>query len=109
MYTIFLVCAVVGGTVFVCQFVLTLVGIGAEDFDIAGDVEVGDVDVGDADFHDSHGAHDSTGLFGIISFRTVIAALTFFGLVGIATLSGGAGPMPSTAHAPARGRAWSSA
>jgi hypothetical protein len=101
MYTIFLVCAVVGGTVFVCQFVLTLVGIGVEEFDITGDVEVGDLDASDADFHDSHGVHDhgSTGLFGIISFRTVVAALTFFGLVGIATLSGGAGPIPSAALA----------
>ncbi len=96
MFTVFLVCAVVGGTVFTCQFVLTLVGIGADEFDIAGDLEIGDLDTGDADFHDSHGVHDhgSTGLFGIISFRTVVAALTFFGLVGMGSYSGFEGERP---------------
>jgi membrane protein implicated in regulation of membrane protease activity len=39
--------------------------------------------------HDGHGHHGSTWLFGILSFRTAIAALTFFGLSGLASLSAG--------------------
>ena len=35
----------------------------------------------------AHG-HGSTWMFGVISFRTVVAALTFFGLAGLASLSG---------------------
>ncbi len=122
MYTLFLLCAVIGGTVFLFQFVLTLVGLGGDDLDTGGDVphdfdmgdmdvgHVGDVDVGhvgdvDAghvgDVHDSHGGtdHGSTSLFGIISFRTVIAALTFFGLAGIVSLSNDVAPLPTVAVA----------
>ncbi len=33
-----------------------------------------------ADGHDAAHAHGSTWLFGVISFQTVVAALTFFGL-----------------------------
>ena len=36
----------------------------------------------------SHG-HGSTWMFGVISFRTVVAALTFFGLAGLAHRSAG--------------------
>lgn len=88
MSTIFLICAIVGGTVLVCQFVLTLIGLGGDGFDL--DVDVPDdvtADVGDADIPDDHHVNSSW-LFGIISFRTVVAALTFFGLVGKAVESG---------------------
>jgi membrane protein implicated in regulation of membrane protease activity len=81
MTLLFLICAVVGGTVLVCQFVLTLVGMGA-------DVEIAD----DMDLPDSDGSHvDSSWLFGVISFRTLVAAATFFGLAGLATESAGQG------------------
>ena len=33
MYTLFLICALVGGTVFILQFVLAIVGAGADDLD----------------------------------------------------------------------------
>lgn len=116
MYALFLFCAVIGGTVFLIQFVLTLVGIGGDHFDVGdvhtgdfdvgdvhtgdldmGDVHTGDVDTGDVDVHDGHGVadHGSTSLFGIISFRTVVAALTFFGLAGMTSLSGGVTSVPS--------------
>lgn len=137
MDTLFLMCAVVGGTVLLCQFALTLLGIGdhdgdvggahfdaggdvgdfhagadfhAGDFDAGGDVgdfhaggDVGDVgDVGDAgDFDADHSTslshaseadvtHTSTvWLFEMISLRTVIAAIAFFGVAGKASLAGG--------------------
>lgn len=95
----FLICAVVGGTVLICQFVLTLVGLGdGHDADFShdvphdlsgGDVHAGDAHGGDAAGHDAHGHHGSSWLFGVISFRTIVAAATFFGLAGLAAESGG--------------------
>ena len=105
MTTIFLFCALVGGTILLCQFVLTLLGLGGHDMVDAGH---GGLDLGhdagpdiahdfahDAAGHgagadDSHGEHaaqqhSSTWLFGVISFRTLVAAATFFGLAGMAS------------------------
>ena len=101
---LFFICATVGGTELVCQFVLALVGFGA-DVDLADDLphdvphdfhldtahahahghgpdpELGDNAVGHGNF--------STWLFSILSFKTVTAALAFFGLAGCAANSGG--------------------
>ena len=74
MTTVFLVCAIVGGTLLVCQFVLTLIGLGGAhgdmDFhmphDVGGELghsHGGDVDHGDGEYH------GSSWLFGVISFR----------------------------------------
>jgi membrane protein implicated in regulation of membrane protease activity len=102
MALLFMVCAVVGGTILICQFVLTMVGLGGEhgiDFshDVAHDF-VGDAGH-DAAGGDAHGAggddhtaaqqHGSSWLFAVISFRTLVAAVTFFGLVGSAAQSAG--------------------
>ncbi len=86
MTTVFLICAVLGGTVFVVQFVLTLVGMGGDafDFDGVGDVDF-DVDLSDVtDMQGDVLDHGSSLIFGVLSFRTVVAALTFFGLAGLA-------------------------
>jgi hypothetical protein len=135
METLFLACAIVGGTLVVCQFLLTLVGFGGHGGDFhSGDVHFGDVHVGELDAahvgdmhggglhgdqphagsvaHEmqtassasrglgghpaavmrgpsgpSHGAADS--FFGVLSFRTVVAAIALFGVSGEAALSGG--------------------
>ena len=101
MALLFLICAVVGGTILVCQFVLTLVGLGGEhgiDFshDVAHDF-VGDT-AHDAAGGGAHGAggddhaagqHGSSWIFAVISFRTLVAAITFFGLIGSAAQSAG--------------------
>jgi hypothetical protein len=104
MTYLFLFFAVVGGTVLVCQFVLTLVGLsGGHDLpddlsaDTGGGFHGGDVhDVGagnsgDAAHDHAAGGHDhaSSWLFGVISFRTLVAASTFFGLAGLAAEQGG--------------------
>ncbi|MGB6044221.1 MAG: hypothetical protein WBF93_13770 [Pirellulales bacterium] len=85
LHTIFLICAVIGGTVLVCQFVLTLIGLGGEgaDFDghAGGDLHVG-ADAG-------HGHHGTDWLFGVLSFRSVVAFLAFFGLAGYGSLGAG--------------------
>jgi len=97
MTSFFLICAVVGGTVLVCQFVLTLVGLGGDhgvDFahdvphDFSGDAgHAGGAHGTDGAGHDTHGHHGSSWLFGVISFRTLVAAATFFGLTGLAARS----------------------
>jgi len=106
MTTVFLFCAVVGGTILVCQFGLTLLGLGGHEFgdgdhgdlDLAHDGADGSVDDAAAnDGHDSGDAHDedqshahrSTWLFGVISFRTLVAAIAFFGIAGMAANAAG--------------------
>jgi hypothetical protein len=113
MTIVFVVCAAVGATVLVLQFLLTLVGLGGDTFgvdmphdfehDLAGadhDFSAGDVhgdvvhdgaaaaDHGETHghFHESagHAPHDSTWLFQVLSLRTIVAALAFFGLAGLA-------------------------
>lgn len=101
MTSLFVLCAVIGGTILVCQFVLTLVGFGHDVGDLSHDISVDvhtDV-VGDGsgggDAHDGGDAHEETGhhgsswLFGVISFRTLVAASAFFGLAGLAADSAG--------------------
>jgi hypothetical protein len=110
--TIFMIAAVVGGTVMVCQFLLTLMGMGddgadigdADGGDFGGDVDV-DADFGGAD--DIDGDHHSSiadaadaeiqsthtsWLFGVLSFRTLVAGAAFFGLSGMAARSMDIGP-----------------
>ncbi|MEN6495056.1 MAG: hypothetical protein ABFD16_12325 [Thermoguttaceae bacterium] len=114
MHLVFLVCAVVGGTVLLCQLVMTLLGLAghAMDFDVSGDIgndfsgdfhgDTGDLHGGDVGAHHGDTAGDDSQhalaaghlsaewLFSVITFRTVVAALTFFGLAGLATQSAGA-------------------
>lgn len=97
MTFVFLICAAIGGTILVCQFVMTLIGLGGEAMDIDVPDIGGDVDI-ETDFDVDtdaigHGHVDSSWLFGVLSFRTLIAALAFFGLAGLAAQSYGA-PTP---------------
>jgi len=109
MTTVFVVCAAVGGTILVFQFVLTMIGLGGEAFDldvaeIDADVDFdADMDIGsDTDLgHDVHVG--SSWLFGVISFRTVVSALAFFGLVGLTAQSAGASPVHTLLIAVAAG------
>jgi hypothetical protein len=86
METVFLICAAIGGVILLCQFVLTLAGVGG-DHDIAADHTP---DFGaDHDMSGGHGAdhgaeHGATWYFHVLSFRSICAAVTFFGLGGLA-------------------------
>lgn len=75
METVYLGCAVAGGTVLVLQTAMLLFG-GGHDADAGHD---GHVDLGQTDSGETHG-HDAT--FGLLSVRTGAAFLTFFGLAG---------------------------
>jgi hypothetical protein len=102
METFYLVCAAVGGAIFVCQFLLTLAGMGSSDMEVSHEVPH---DFGMADAHDGMGhghtqdssTHNSTWLFSIISVRTIVAAVTFFGLTGYAALRGDRTPLEAIA------------
>lgn len=89
MATLFMACALFGGTLLICQTLMTLMGLGS-DHEFGGDTDADagvefEHDGGAAD-HVEH-AHGSTWFFGIVTFRTVIAALTFFGLAGMTSLT----------------------
>ena len=113
MSTVFVICAAIGGTILVFQFILTMIGLGGEAFDldvpdVDTDVDLdfdADVDVGgDADLgHDAHVG--SSWLFGVISFRTIVAALAFFGLAGLTAQSAGRSTIETLLIAVAAGAA----
>jgi len=91
MLTIYIICAVVGGVILVIQLVLSVTGVMGDHGDL-GDVDAGHIDVGghgDAGGHgdvpdhgDVHHEQDSSSFFKLLSLRTLVAALTFFGLGG---------------------------
>ncbi|HEY6563896.1 MAG TPA: hypothetical protein VIY86_05335 [Pirellulaceae bacterium] len=87
----FVACAVLGGTVMVCQLLMTFLGL-ASHMDLSADHHVdlgGGHDAGDS-AHGSHGhGAGSTWWYGLISLRTLVAGLTFFGLAGMTSLSAG--------------------
>ena len=80
--TVYLTCAIAGGTLLACQLLLGVLGLG-DHHDAAGDH-----DLHDAGGHDAHGGHGHDNhhswLVGVLTFRSLVAALTFFGLAGLA-------------------------
>ncbi len=70
LHTLYLICATVGGSVLVIQFILMLIGFGDEGDMDASEFELDEEGVGGNLF------------FGFLSVKTVVAFLTFFGLVG---------------------------
>lgn len=110
MEQVYLFCAVAGGTVFVCQFLMGLVGMGG-DHDHGGDA--GGHDAGH-DGHvsdhpgDGHGhgvGHDGAlnWFLGMLSVRTVTAGVTFFGLAGLGATGGRLPPVATVVVASAAG------
>jgi membrane protein implicated in regulation of membrane protease activity len=108
MQTLFLLCAIVGGGVLLIQFVMTLIGFGAHELGLDG-LDAGSAadashaaDATDAaHLHDVGGAHDhvdhdSGALFKVISFRSLVAAIAFFGIAGMAATSANLDPFTST-------------
>ncbi len=109
MLNVFLFCAVVGGSLLVIQTALTACGLAdsdtecaqdaALDFDADCDAEidadldaVGGVEAGEIDSVDSDSDNENQGsnwLFSVLSFRTLVAATSFFGLSGTASMQFG--------------------
>jgi hypothetical protein len=102
METMFTFAAVLGGTVLVFQFVLSLLGLGDHDGDVGG-LHHGDVAGGglhDGDFSGGHdsvvghhagadGSHATNWFYEIISIRTLAAGAAFFGITGNGALAWG--------------------
>lgn len=87
MESVFLVCALAGGTLLAWQVLMSLVGLGGEH-GLEVDHEVGlDHDIGHEAGHGVGHEHASSVFVGLLTLRTVTAALTFFGLAGLAALS----------------------
>jgi hypothetical protein len=102
MESVFFYCAVVGGTVLVLQTVLIVLGLGHTDTDFAVDHDPGDV----LDTSGDHGhGHAGDAFFKILSFKTLVAFVTFFGLGGLACLNSGLKTTSSLAAAIAVGLA----
>lgn len=116
MTTVFLICAVVGGTILVLQLVFSLLGLGLDQFggadlgggdaslgdlvgggdgvghDVGGGLGGGDVDLPDGDLGPSttHGDHhNGVNLGRLLTFQTILALVTFFGIGGLAALESG--------------------
>ena len=102
MVLLFTLCAALGGTVLVLQFLLGLIGLGGHS-DFGGDVGHdfgGDFHAGGGDFHtgdvhaetthdsphasDQDDQHEANWLFRMISVRAVRGGLGLFGLAGLA-------------------------
>ncbi len=111
--TIFLLCAVTGGTFLICQFALLLIGIGGHEFlhsdaghDGSDNAQTSHDGTDSTQAH--HHAHSFPGawLLAMFSFRTMSTAVTFFGLSGLA--ASGAGLSTSTQLLIAVGVGWMS-
>jgi hypothetical protein len=109
MDTVFLLCAIVGGTLLICQFALGLLGfghhdVGGHDVDVHAEVphDAGHDGAHDHE-HDADHDHGHSWFVGVLTFRAVVAALTFFGLAGMAATSRGLEPLPSLGVALAAG------
>src|SRR2546422_626914 len=96
MDTIYLVCAIAGGTLIVCQFLLTVLGIGG-DHDFGGH-DMGGHDLGGHDGaaggHEVGHGTEPNWFFSLLTFRTLSAAVAFFGLAGLAASRSFAEPWP---------------
>jgi hypothetical protein len=79
MYTFFLVCAGVGGTLVLLQFLAGAFGIGGEHGDAAGHHDFGTDHTSDGHGHES----DGSWFLGMLTFRAIAAAIAFFGLGGL--------------------------
>ncbi len=81
METVYLCCAAIGGTFILCQFIMTLVGMGGgHEFVGADHFEAGD---GGFTGHDVGHGNESTWFLGVLTVRTLSAAMAFFGLTGV--------------------------
>jgi hypothetical protein len=79
MDTVFLICAILGATLLVCEIAAGMLGFGHDhDTDTGGDT--------DHDHGDGHG----NSLLGMLTVRTLTAAVLFFGLGGMTALYYGA-------------------
>lgn len=98
---VYLVCALVGGTILVLQTIMMLVGIGGEH-DVGHDLGG---DAGDLAGHDVGHVGDELSFLKWLSLKTIVSSLTFFGLAGMAAGKAGWSPWAGLGVAIAAGTA----
>jgi hypothetical protein len=81
LYTIYLICAVAGGTVLALRFILMLFGIGDDGTDV------------DLDHDGVPDSGDLGGVFTFLSLQSIAGFFTMFGLVGMGLLRVEAGSL----------------
>jgi hypothetical protein len=91
LYTIYLICAVAGGTVLALRFILMLFGIGDDGPDV------------DLDHDGVPDSGDIGGVFTFLSLQSIAGFFTMFGLVGMGLLRVEAGSLWSLIGALAAG------
>jgi hypothetical protein len=84
MDTLFFVCAMAGGAFLIVQFALMILGLSDGDVDLDAGADV-DFDAG----------HGDSWFVGVLSIRTITAAVTAFGLAGWAARGSEIGMVPS--------------
>jgi hypothetical protein len=108
MLSLYTVCAIVGGVILLVQLLMTAIGLADHDL-LSGGGDVHDSGFGGdhggdlltdshTDMpgdHDLHDVHDSSWFFQFISIRSMVAALTFFGVCGGLATSMGLPPILS--------------
>jgi membrane protein implicated in regulation of membrane protease activity len=104
--TVYTTCALLGGTLLACQFFLGLLGLG-HDHEVGGHDFHGDggSEVHHGDGQDTDQDAQASWLVGVLTFRTVVAALIFFGLTGRAAAAADIPPAPTLGLALAAGAA----
>ena len=103
MGDIYVVCAIVGGTIFLCQLTLSLLGLGGDhDFGHDAGHDFGHGDHGGHGGHGEHADHNSPFMH-MFSLRAIVAAITFFGLTGLALSKSELGPLTAVSISMAGG------
>lgn len=85
LHTLYLICAIVGGLIMVIQFLMMVLGFGDfNDVDVPDDAPDVDMDGGDVDASDTDvGSGNMISLARFLSFRVIVAASAFFGVIGL--------------------------
>lgn len=87
MESLFTWCAVIAGSLFAVQFVMLLLGLhGGNDLDLDhSHIDMTEADL-DFDKHPDSFAHSDAWFVGIVTFRSLVAAVAVFGLAGLAAM-----------------------
>ncbi|MBQ3351882.1 MAG: NfeD family protein [Thermoguttaceae bacterium] len=101
LHSLYLICAVVGGLIMVIQFLMMILGFGDfNDVDVPDDAPDVDLDGGDVDAGDTDvSGANMISLARFLSFRVIVAASAFFGVLGLWADSARFHPMVSLAIA----------
>lgn len=101
LHSLYLICAVVGGLIMVIQFLMMILGFGDfNDVDVPDDAPDVDLDGGDVDAGDTDvSGANMVSLARFLSFRVIVAASAFFGVLGLWADSAKFHPMVSLAIA----------